>query len=125
MMAAYAKKKSVLVLGDYRQTITVARSLGRAGFDIVLGCQRPQSSTALSRYVSAMRLFDNLRPARFCYQLEACLRKDKPDFVFPVGESELRCMLRHEPRRLTALATWIMPDPATVLRCFDKRAVYQ
>ena len=34
-------------------------------------------------------------------------------------------MLRHEPRRLTALATWIMPDPATVLRCFDKRAVYQ
>lgn len=34
-------------------------------------------------------------------------------------------MLRHDPDRLTALATWIMPDPATVLRCFDKPAVYQ
>jgi predicted ATP-grasp superfamily ATP-dependent carboligase len=125
MMAAYAKKKSVLVLGDYRQTITVVRSLGRAGFDIVLGCEHAHSSTARSRYITAMRVFDNSRPARFCHQLEACLRKDRPDFVFPVGESELRCMLRHDPDRLMALATWIMPDPATVLRCFDKPAVYQ
>lgn len=119
------RKKSILVLGDYRQTVTVVRSLGRAGFDVVLGCERPQSSTALSRHVTGVRLFDGLHPQRFCYQLEACLRKDRPDFVFPVGESQLRRALRHDPDRLLSLATWVIPEPATVLRCFDKRAMYQ
>lgn len=119
------KKRAVLVLGDYRQTVTVVRSLGRAGFDVVLGCERPQSSTALSRYVSAVRLLDASSPERYCEDVEACLRSDKPDFVFPVGESQLRRVLRNDPDRFMSLAIWVMPDPATVLRCFDKCAMYE
>ena len=117
-------RKRVLVVGDYRQTVTIVRSLGRAGFDVVLGCEQPHSSTALSRHVSAVRLFDSSSPERYCEYLEACLKRDKPDFAFPVGEAQLRRLLCHGPERLAPLATWIMPDPAAVLRCFDKRAMY-
>ena len=118
------RRKTVLVLGDYRQTVTVVRSLGRAGFRVVLGCERPHSSTAMSRHVSTVRLFDASSPGRFCDNLKAWLQQERPDFVFPVGEAELRWLLNDGRHALASLSSWVMPDAATVLRCFDKRAMY-
>lgn len=114
----------VLVLGDYRQTVTVLRSLGRAGFEVTFGCDDPRSSTALSRYVSALWIYDGSSCERFCHHLEAYLKREKPDFVFAVGETQLRRMLT-AASRLAPLATWAAPDPATIARCFDKRALYE
>ena len=113
----------VLVLGDYRQTVTIVRSLGRADFRIALGTNERRSSTALSRYVSDVRVFEESNRDHFLDQLEAYLRYEKPDFVFPVGESQARC-IACAAGRFMPLATWVMPDPDTVLRCFDKRALY-
>jgi len=123
MIAAYAKKK-VLVLGDYRQTVTVVRSLGRAGFRVVLVSDRPHGSTALSRYVAATRLIGAAAPDRYRESLKECIRETGPDFVFPVGESELRRLLHDGRHPLAGLSKWVMPEPHTVLRCFDKRAMY-
>jgi biotin carboxylase len=114
----------VLVLGDYRQTITVVRSLGRAGLQVILGHEQAHSSTALSRYVAAERRLDASSPERYCESVEAILRQDRPDIVLPVGESELRRLLRSGRQPLPSLATWVMPEASTVLRCFDKRAMY-
>jgi predicted ATP-grasp superfamily ATP-dependent carboligase len=114
----------VLVLGDYRQTVTIVRSLARGGFRIALGTDQWRSSTALSRYVSDVRVFDESNRDRFLDQLEAYLRHEKPDYVFPVGENQARCIVC-AAERFMPLATWVMPDPATVLRCFDKRALYE
>lgn len=103
------------------------RSLGRAGFEVVLGCQEAESSTALSRYVGAVRLFEGLPPRRFYDRLEACVRRDRPAFVFPVGETQLRRLLQ-DPQRIAPFArltTWVMPEAETVARCFDKRAMYR
>ena len=116
-------RRRVLVLGDYRQTVTIVRSLGRAGFEIVLGTNELHSSTAQSRYVSDVRVFDDSMEDRFLDELEAYLRREKPDYVFPVGEHQARCIVR-ATERLMPLSTWVMPDPSTVLRCFDKRALY-
>lgn len=118
------KGDRVLVLGDYRQTVTIVRSLARGGFRIALGTDQGRSSTALSRYVSDVRVFDELNRDRFLDQLEAYLRREKPDFVFPVGENQARCVAS-AAERFMPLTTWVMPDPATVLRCFDKRALYK
>ena len=106
---------AVLVLGDHRQTITVVRSLGRAGLRVILGCSDPDSSTARSRHVAAFECLND-------GQLETWLRAHRPDFVFPVGETQLRQVLASP--RLLSLSTWVMPDPATVRRCFDKRALF-
>jgi predicted ATP-grasp superfamily ATP-dependent carboligase len=114
----------ILVLGDFRQTVTVVRSLARAGFRITLGCDDPRSSTALSRYVSDLWIYDWSSSERFYDQLEAYLRSEKPDFVFTVGERLLRRLIKAAPR-FEPLSTWVNPDPATIARCFDKSALYE
>jgi biotin carboxylase len=114
----------VLVLGDYRQTVTVVRSLGRAGFRVILGHEQAHSSTALSRYVACERRLDASSPERYCESVETALREERPEIVFPVGESELRRLLRSGHHALPSLAIWVMPEAPTVLRCFDKRAMY-
>lgn len=118
------KDGRILVLGDYRQTVTIVRSLARGGFRIALGTGEPRSSTAHSRYVSDVRVFDESNRDRFLDQLEAYLRSEMPGYVFPVGEIQARRVVC-AAERFMPLATWVMPDPATVLRCFDKRALYR
>lgn len=114
----------VLVLGDYRQTLTVVRSLGGAGYEVTLGTDQPRSSTGLSRHVADVWVYDNSSSQRFCNHLEAFLRSERPDFVFTVGESQLRRLI-DMAARLEPLATWVNPDWQTVARCFDKRAMYE
>jgi predicted ATP-grasp superfamily ATP-dependent carboligase len=118
------KPGRVLVLGDYRQTITVVRSLGRAGFEVTLGTDQAYSSTALSRHVSDVWVYDNAGSQRFHNHLEAFLRNERPDFVFAVGETQLRRLIE-VAGRFEPLATWVNPDFDTVALCFDKRAMYQ
>jgi len=114
----------ILILGDYRQTVTVVRSLARAGFKVTLGRDDPGSSTALSRYVSDLWTYDWSSCERFYDHLEAYLRSEKPDFVFTVGESQLRRLIKVAPR-FEPLSTWVNPDPTTIARCFDKSALYE
>jgi hypothetical protein len=122
--AAVSKPGRVLVLGDYRQTITVVRSLGRAGFEVTLGTAQARSSTGLSRHVADVWVYDNSSPQRYCNHLEAFLRNERPDFVCTVGESQLRPLIEAAPR-LEPLSTWLNPGFETVARCFDKPAMYQ
>jgi biotin carboxylase len=122
-MSAPLKPGRVLVLGDYRQTVTVVRSLGRAGFEVTLGTDQRRSSTGLSRFVSDVWIYDNASPQRFCNHLEAFLRNERPDYVFTVGESQLRRLI-DAAARFEPLATWANPDFAAVARCFDKREMY-
>src|SRR3954470_1527854 len=113
----------VLVLGDYRQTVTVVRSLARAGYEVTLGTDDPGSSTARSRYLADVWLYESSSIERFLSDLEAYLKSERPAFVFPIGESQLRRLVRAAPRFLR-LATWAAPGLPTVARCFDKRALY-
>ena len=114
----------VLVLGDYRQTVTVVRSLGRAGYSVTLGTDDARSSTALSRHICRVWRYDGACPARFLDQLEARLRAEQPEFVFTVGETPLRRLIG-AAARFEPLATFVNPDPATIARCFDKRVIYE
>jgi carbamoylphosphate synthase large subunit len=117
-------REKILVLGDYRQSITIVRSLARAGFRITLGSDDPASSTARSRYVSDLWVYDASSAERFRDQLEAHLRSERHDFVFTVGESLLRRLIR-AAARFEPLSTWVNPDLVTVARCFDKSALYE
>jgi biotin carboxylase len=113
----------VLVLGDYRQTITVVRSLARAGYEVILGTSDARSSTARSRYVSRVWLFEASCPNRFLDGLEEFLKAERPDFVFVVGESQLR-RLAAAAQRFAPLATWANAPFEVAARCFDKGAIY-
>jgi biotin carboxylase len=102
----------------------VVRSLGRAGLRVYLGSRYPRSYTARSRYVSRLWTYDADNGERFCDQLEAFLRLEQPDYVFVVGESQLRRLIPHADR-FEPLATWISPRWETVRRCFDKNEMYE
>jgi len=114
---------SVLVLGDYRQTVTVVRSLARAGYEVTLGTDDPRSSTAHSRYLSGVWTYSTSCPRRFLDELENFLRAERPDFVFVVGESQLR-RLGPAAKRFAPLTTWANAPFDVALRCFDKNALY-
>lgn len=112
----------VLVLGDYRQTVTVVRSLARAGYEVTLGTDDPRSSTAFSRYLSGVWTY-SASPQRFLDELEGFLRAERPDFVFVVGESQLR-RLAPAAARFRPLATWANAPFDVAARCFNKSALY-
>jgi carbamoylphosphate synthase large subunit len=112
----------VLVLGDYRQTVTVVRSLARAGYEVTLGTDDPRSSTAFSRYLSGVWTY-SASPQRFLDELEGFLRAERPDFVFVVGESQLR-RLAPAAARFGPLATWANAPFDVAVRCFNKSALY-
>ena len=115
--------RTVLVIGEYRQTVTVVRSLSRAGFRVTLGCAEQDSPTRFSRHVSAVWMYDWTMPQHFCDQLESYLRRNPHDFVFTLGESPLRRLIRMSPR-LEAMTTWVNPERSTIARCFYKTALY-
>lgn len=113
----------VLVLGDYRQTVTVVRSLARAGLEVLLGCEEADSPSSHSRYVSATWVYGSSNARQFRAQLERHILRERPRLVFAVGESILRRMLP-EAARLEPLAIWANPDAHILARCFDKRVLY-
>lgn len=117
------KGRKVLVLGDYRETVTVVRSLARAGAEVVLACDRPRSPTAASRYVASTWIHPRTGSAEFPAALEWFLAEARPHFVFPVGESILR-QLGPRAAAFSRDAVWVHPDLRTVARCFDKGALY-
>lgn len=122
-MQVHPQSATVLVIGEYRQTVTVVRSLARAGFRVTFGCTEPDSPTRHSRYVSAVWLHDGSRPDQFALQVESFLREHPHDYVFTVGESPLRRLIP-AAARLEPLALWVNPEFATIACCFDKSATY-
>ena len=112
----------VLVLGDDLQTVTIVRSLARAGCEVTLGTDQRGSSTAVSRFLADVWIYDNASAERFCNHVEAFVRSERPDYVFPVGAQRLRALLPAGPR-LERLCAWASPDFATLARCLDRGAM--
>ncbi|MBI3557900.1 MAG: hypothetical protein HY074_16685, partial [Deltaproteobacteria bacterium] len=118
-------REKILVAGNFRQTITVVRSLGRAGYHVVVGRQDVKAFTEWSRYTAEVWPYASENREAFFDQLEHYLKAQerKPLLVFPVGEFSLERLARVE-QRFKGLATFVMPDPGTIFRCLDKRAIF-
>lgn len=140
--------RTILILGDYRQSITVVRSLARAGYRIVTGSsggsfidhsrytaeawRHPplddEDAGAPDRAGDAADLASgaDARPgadARFYRALGDFLRtRGDIDLVFPVGEDSLRCLARDAGALGRAIA--VMPAPGAVTACLDKVQSY-
>jgi predicted ATP-grasp superfamily ATP-dependent carboligase len=121
--------EKVLVLGNYWQTLTVIRSLGRAGFPVILGRSRDHGRVfaQYSRYTGEVWPHPDMEknePA-FIEALSGFLNS-RPDigFVFPVWEAEVICLIRHLDR-LPRETIPVMAEPAAVETCLDKFRLYE
>jgi biotin carboxylase len=110
------------VLGNYRPSISVVRSLGRAGHRVIVGREPWASYAERSRY--AVEVWDHpsieTHELSFIEALQAFL-KDRPDigFLFPVRGLAIISLCRHLSH-IPSYVKLVMPDPALVELCDHK-----
>lgn len=115
----------ILLLGNHRHTITVVRSLGRAGFGVVLGQDEHTGIAQYSRYCSETwahpKLEENEREFGLALE-EFVARRPDVSLVFPIGESMLVYMTQNAARFPTLKI--VAPALSTVFKCLDKKRSY-
>jgi predicted ATP-grasp superfamily ATP-dependent carboligase len=117
----------VLVIGNYRQTLAVVRSLARANYRVILGRSEPHAFTQYSRYIAEIWEHPEIgcQGEKFLAALAAFAKsRTAPFFIFPVGEREIS-VLAHKAPDLSPAAMVVMPGRATVLTCLNKVTFYE
>jgi len=117
--------QKILLLGNHRHTITVVRSLGRAGFSVVLGQDESDVIAQYSRYCSETWRHPKVEDheAEFGLALEEfAVRRPDVSLVFPIGESMLIYMTQNAARFPTLKI--VAPAISTVFGCLDKKRSY-
>jgi predicted ATP-grasp superfamily ATP-dependent carboligase len=112
---------SVLVIGNYRASLTVMRSLAGDGYNVIAGVGMDASFTNLSRSCREVwehPPIDSNGP--FVDSLLKFLR-ERPDilFIFPVVQSAVVCIAELKDR-LPANITAVISDPGIIKKCLHK-----
>lgn len=113
---------STLIIGTYRQTLTVVRSLARAGQNVVLGVHGDAATCNHSRYVNETWQHPDLvlDPETFASALSDLLtERTDIKFIIPVGESDLRFFVS-QYAEFAARVNLLMCDPGIVEICLHK-----
>jgi predicted ATP-grasp superfamily ATP-dependent carboligase len=116
----------ILVLGNYRQTLTVIRSLAKTGCSVVVGRDQERKFTEFSRYTSEVWIHPSIKKQEeeFINQLTVFLNERKDvQYIFPVDEDEVACLERHRDTRLSSVRI-VMTDKKTFFTCIDKGKMY-
>ena len=119
--------KRILVLGCYEHTLTIARSLARAGHQVTLGVtpeQLEQGFVHHSRVIRDTWSHPDIvgQPAAFDSALLDYLKaSSRFDAIFPVGEDDIRrvASVRHQ---LPGDLVVVMPSNSAVRRCLNKES---
>ena len=115
-------EKKVLILGNFRQTLTVIRSLARAGYYVIAGKSAKKSFTDLSRYTTEVWKHPNIKdtPEDFLDSLNSFLTsREDVRFVFPIGDTQLSFFTRYFEKVPSSVAI-VMAAPSVVSICQDK-----
>ena len=110
---------TILILGNQRNALTVARRLGKQ-HRVILGGTAGPGRVERSRFVAETWRLPDASDDGFAAALESLLQStpDAP-VLFPVGDSELFGLLR-VPSVLDGKIRAVMPDPGVVAKCLDK-----
>jgi predicted ATP-grasp superfamily ATP-dependent carboligase len=118
--------QTVLVLGNYQQTLPVVRSLARVGYKVLLGALRRRSYTELSRHASETWFHPDPRDKRDFLRALGDLLSERPDirYVFPVGDVDLDVAASaHE--ELSRRCRLVMVEPNLLRVCLEKPRMYE
>lgn len=119
------KTASILLLGNYRPTLTLARNLKAKGWSVVVGARGCDGGAEYSRAVA--EIWDHPDPAAdqagFISALEAYVQS-RPDIqtVFPVAEEYVR-LFAEQPAAAKGLPGLVTVPAKTVNTCLDKMAM--
>ncbi len=116
---------TIFLLGNLRASLTLARSLSRAGHRIIAGMDGADPYLFLSRHVSetiAHAPLDQQPQAAMDRVIDA-LQAHKVDILLPVSEVATRLVARNA-ERLSAFAHLATPGADLVARCADKAGLF-
>lgn len=118
-------QKTILLLGNYRPALILARALSQRGYRVICGDEGCDGGAEHSRFVDEIWHHPHLGggPASFLTALDVFIeRHPELETVFPVSEEFVRFFaeLNESVREAYPLA---MADPALVRRCLDKASM--
>jgi len=115
-------KKSVLVLDNFPQTLAVVRSLGRAGYHVVLGFNGRRSEATLSRYCRESWAHPPMKDVVKFKEALRDLLDARPDirWIFPVAETSVR-LICQMPEIVDRDIKVVMVPTSLFEACVDKQ----
>ena len=117
---------NVLLLGNYRPSLPVARTLARAGHAVFCGVDRPAPYLFASRYVRGCFAHARIdeRPELALADIRAYLaRNPAVDAVMPISEPAMRLLSAHRDVGRPGLRL-ILPSAKVVNACIDKAFMF-
>lgn len=110
--------------GHTRSALAVTRSLGRAGYRVLVAAARPHSLAGASRHASARAVLPDplTTPRQFAQGVRRLVREHAIQVVFPTTEEAVLALL---PERESLGAALPLPSAARFLDVNDKAALLQ
>lgn len=118
--------RTILLLGNYRPTLALARSLGAAGHRVIVGLEGCDRGAEYSRYTSQVWDHPSLKDdeTAFLNELEAFVREHNVSLIIPVEEGFIGCFIRNQSK-INRMAPVAMVEPRLTSLCLDKIAMMQ
>ena len=115
---------NILVIGNFQQTVTIIRSLGRNGYGVVIAKpSRNPVFTQYSRYVTDVWIHPPRDGDEFFPALTECLRSRDIRCILPVGDADHHLICSHLDELPTDVDL-VSPGPDVLRRCLDKGEAY-
>lgn len=127
MVDPIGKNRTILLLGNYRPALTLARTLSAIGYKIIVGTQGCDHCCEHSRFVSQMwDHSDCTEHASLFFKELDYFSKVQSDLaaIFPVSETYVRFFAENS-RHLPGLPPVIIMDKLLVKKCLDKLFMMQ
>jgi predicted ATP-grasp superfamily ATP-dependent carboligase len=112
-----------LILRASVNSLSAARSLGRAGLEVVVASPPEDPAIRHSRYVSRFIALDALDEAAVERLLALVPEGAQRPFLFATGDEDVLLVARHR-ERLAAKYAFVMPDYKVVVAIIDKARLY-
>ncbi len=121
----FNSRPAVLLLGNYRPTLAIARALQPLGYSIVVAGEGGEGAAEHSRHVDRIMPAGDLERGALPAWLTdgAKLSKAGIDMVIPVTEAASR-KLAANASSLSADITWVTPSAEAVQACLDKPGMF-
>jgi predicted ATP-grasp superfamily ATP-dependent carboligase len=119
-------RESVLVLGNFQQTIAVLRSLARNGYNVLVGRFGSRSFTELSNSASETWSHPDPRDKQGFLRALGGLLGERPEirYVFPLGDVELDAVAAAHGE-LSRKCRLVMVEPDILRSCLEKPKMYE
>lgn len=114
-------EETVLLLGNYRPTVILARVLSKKGFTVISGREGCDGGAQYCRYVNELWDHPPVRKDAECLSALRDFLANRPEItvVYPVSEEFVR-LLADNHETLPAGPSYAMVKPETVAQCLDK-----